>query len=174
MTGKGAADAPQVVSIHIAEKGSGPMTPVARAHAVPGKGIEGDRYFLKTGTYSAKPGSGRQITFVELEAIEAVRRDDGVPLDQGETRRNIVTSGIALNHLVGREFMAGEVTLRGVRLCEPCDHLAKLTGKKVLPSLVHRGGLRADILTEGTIRTGDRISLIGTSSAVGSGPSTNH
>jgi MOSC domain-containing protein YiiM len=64
---------------------------------------------------------------------------------------------VPLNHLVDKEFHVGEVRLRGVRLCEPCQHLAGLTQPRVLPALVHRGGLRAEILTDGYIRTGDPI-----------------
>ena len=75
--------------------------------------------------------------------------------------RNIVTRNVPLNHLVGKEFTIGEVRIRGIRLCEPCDHLQKLTGKKVLKGLIHRGGLRAQILTKGTIRVGDKIQVIG-------------
>ena len=78
-------------------------------------------------------------------------------LDPGNSRRNIVTKGVALNHLVGREFRVGEVTLRGIRLCEPCGHLEELTQKGVMQALVHRGGLRAQILIDGTIRVGDTI-----------------
>ncbi len=147
-----------VVSIHISERGEAPMNAVAQVRAVPGRGLEGDRYFTKTGTYSDKPGTGRELTLVEAEALEALERDYGVKLRPGESRRNITTRGVALNHLVGREFKVGAVTLRGVRLCEPCAHLQRLVGQeKVLPGLVHRGGLRCDVLSEGVVRAGDAI-----------------
>jgi MOSC domain-containing protein YiiM len=81
-----------------------------------------------------------------------------VALDPSETRRNILTRGVRLNDLVGREFSVGEVRLRGIRLCEPCSHLAGLTGRNVIPAFTHRGGLRAQILSGGTIRVGDGIS----------------
>ena len=97
------------------------------------------------------------MTLIEIEALEALRRDYEIELEPGAARRNIVTRGVALNHLVGREFSVGGVRLRGVRLCEPCAHLEKLSRKGVLRSLVHRGGLRADILSEGTIRPGDPV-----------------
>ena len=80
-----------------------------------------------------------------------------VELSAAESRRNLATRGVPLNHLVGQEFTVGAVRLRGIRLCEPCSHLAKVACREVLPGLVHRGGLRAQILTDGVIRVGDRI-----------------
>lgn len=132
--------------------------PGQRSTRRPGKGLEGDRYFLKTGTYSNHPGLGRDVTLIEIEAIEAMKRDYDVEIAPGESRRNIVTRGVPLNHLVGREFKVGEVTLRGIRLCEPCSHLEGLSQKGVQRGLIHRGGLRAHILTGGIIRVGDSVS----------------
>lgn len=147
-----------VVSIHITPSAGEPMASVPEVHAVPGKGLEGDRYFKDLGTYSNRPGPDREITLIELEAIEALGRDYGTNIIPGDSRRNLVTRGVALNHLVGREFRVGEVALRGIRLCEPCSHLVKLTGQEnILPGLVHRGGLRAQILTGGRIRVGDAV-----------------
>ena len=146
-----------VDSIHIAPSAAQPTVAVAKARAVPGKGLEGDRYFNREGTYSNRHGPDREITLIEIETIEALERDYSLKLDPGDARRNIVTRGMALNHLVGRDFTIGEVTLRGIRLCEPCNHLASLTDDKVKPGLVHRGGLRAQILSEGVIRAGDTI-----------------
>jgi len=134
------------------------MNSITNARAVVGKGLEGDRYFNKAGTYSNDPGSGRDITLIEIEAIEALRRDYEIELDPSQARRNIVTQGVALNHLVDREFKIGEVILRGTRLCDPCSHLEKLTRKGVMRGLIHRGGLRAEIISGGTLRPGDTIS----------------
>jgi len=134
------------------------MNSVTNARAVVGKGLEGDRYFNKAGTYSNDPGSGRDITLIEIEAIEALRRDYQIELDPSQARRNIVTQGVALNHLVDREFKIGDVILRGTRLCDPCSHLEKLTRKGVMRGLIHRGGLRAEIISDGTLRPGDTIS----------------
>ncbi len=147
----------EVVSIHIAPKREAPTQSVDSAHAIPGRGLEGDRYFRAAGTYSDRPGPGRELTLIEIEAIEALARDSGVAIEPGAARRNLVTRGAALNHLVGREFRVGDVRLRGIRLCEPCAHLEGLTRRGVLGGLVHRGGLRAQILTEGRIRVGDPI-----------------
>jgi MOSC domain-containing protein YiiM len=99
------------------------------------------------------------VTFIEAEAIEALVGEQNLHLAAGESRRNIVTRGVPLNHLVGREFQIGEARFRGSELCEPCDHLAKLSGKPgILPGLVHRGGIRAEILQSGLLRVGDVLS----------------
>lgn len=146
-----------VVSIHIAPEASGGMKRIDEAHAVPGKGLEGDRYFGGGGTWSETPGTGRQVTLIEAEAIEAMARDNDVVIDPGEARRNIVTRGVALNHLVDKEFKVGEALLKGTRLSEPCAHLEKLSKPGVVKGLIHRGGLRADILEGGVIRPGDPV-----------------
>ena len=148
---------PAVISIHIAPTGAAAMKSMKEVRAVTGKGLEGDRYFTKLGTYSNSPGSGRDVTLIEIEAVEALKREYDVVLDPGRSRRNIVTRGVALNHLVGREFEIGEVVLRGTRLCEPCAHMEKLTVKGALRGLIHRGGLRAEIISGGVIRVGDAI-----------------
>jgi MOSC domain-containing protein YiiM len=146
-----------VLSIHITPAAAGHMVSVKEVRAVPGKGLSGDRYFHQTGTYSKTAGTGREVTLIGIEAIEALQRDYGITIDAGDSRRNIVTRGVPLDHLVGRKFTVGTVSLQGMRLCEPCGHLEKLTQEGVRTGLVHRGGLRANILTEGTIRPGDSI-----------------
>lgn len=155
-----------VVSIHIAREASAPMESIPEVRAVPERGLEGDRYFRGRGFYSGKASlGGREVTLVEVESVEALLRGVvnaagqtlGIKLTPAETRRNIATSGVPLNHLVDQEFWVGEVLMRGTRLCEPCRHLENLTQKGVLGGLVHRGGLRARILSEGTIRVGDII-----------------
>ncbi len=147
-----------VVSIQIAKDAKGAMENVQKARAVEGKGLEGDRYGNQVGSYSHNPGPDREVTLIEVEAIEAMEHDYGTRLDSKDSRRNITTRGVPLNHLVqGREFTVGDVKLRGLRVCEPCANLARLTGKNVLQGLVHRGGLRAQVLTGGTIRVGDTV-----------------
>jgi MOSC domain-containing protein YiiM len=147
-----------VISIHLAAVGGAPMKSVTNVLAVVGKGLEGDRYASNLGTYSNQPGSGRDVTLIETEAIEALKRDYGIELDPGLARRNIVTRDVPLNHLVDKEFRIGEVILRGTRLCDPCAHMEKLTVKGTLRGLIHRGGLRAEIIKGGMIRVGDRLS----------------
>lgn len=151
------AEQATVVSVHIAPTAAAPMQSVRETRTLVGQGLEGDRYAAKLGTFSNEPGSGRDVTLIESEAIEALERDYNVALEAGQTRRNIVTQGIALNHLVGKEFRIGEAILCGTRLCEPCAHLEKLTAKGVVRGLIHRGGLRAEIVVGGTIRVGDII-----------------
>lgn len=146
-----------VISIHITPTGAAPMKSVTNAKAVAGRGLEGDRYYSKLGTYSNQAGSGRDLTLIQIEAIDGLKRDYEVPLDPGQSRRNIVTRGIALNHLVEQEFRIGDVVLRGTRLCEPCAHMEKLTVKGAMRGLIHRGGLRAEIIIGGSIRVGDTI-----------------
>jgi len=145
-----------VVAIHIASDAAGKMVPVKEVRAVPGKGLEGDRYFLQRGTFS-KPAPDREVTLIEVEAIDALNRDYRVALDPGDSRRNIAVRGVPLNHLVGRDFTVGTISLRGIRLCEPCGHLEGLTREGVREGLAHRGGLRAQILTGGVIRPGDPV-----------------
>src|SRR2546427_3790531 len=147
----------EVVSIHIAPKAEDPMRSVRTVRAVAGKGLEGDRYFRASGTYSDRPGPAREITLIESEAVAAMARDNELAISPGDARRNVVTRGVPLNHLVGQEFLVGDVRLRGIRLGEPCSHLGGLTRPGVLAGLIHPGGLRAQILVGGEIRVGDPI-----------------
>jgi MOSC domain-containing protein YiiM len=142
--------------IFIAPAAKAAMQGTERAHAMPGLGLEGDRYALKQGTFY-KPLPEFELTLIEAEALEAFERDYNVKLALSESRRNLVTRHVPLNHLVGSEFTLGEVRMRGLRLCEPCSHLEGLVGRPVIKGLRHRGGLRAQILNEGTLRTGDAI-----------------
>jgi MOSC domain-containing protein YiiM len=155
-----------VVSLHIAPEASAKMETVTEVRAVPGRGLEGDRYFKGTGFYSPRPShGGREVTLIEMESVEALdggvlsATGDtlGINLAAADTRRNIATSGVPLNHLVDKEFWVGAVLMRGTRLCEPCKHLDELTQPGVMGGLIHRGGLRAQILTGGVIRPGDIV-----------------
>jgi MOSC domain-containing protein YiiM len=146
-----------VVSLYTARDAAGPMESHEEVEAVAGRGLRGDRYFDGTGHWSKTPGVGREVTLVELEAIEALEREKSIVIAPGAARRNVVTRGVPLNHLVGREFRVGAVRLRGTRLSEPCAYLEGLTQKGVLAGLIHRGGLRAEILAGGTIRVKDAI-----------------
>jgi MOSC domain-containing protein YiiM len=149
-----------VASLHIASTGGAEMQTLQRVQAVAGRGLEGDRYFNELGTYSNHPGTGRHVSLIESEALDALQRDYGVDIEPAQARRNIVTFAVALNHLVGREFTAGEVRLRGVRLCDPCAHLESLSARGALRGLIHRGGLRADVLSNGIIRVGDSVTAL--------------
>ena len=146
-----------VESIHIAPRSEELPHAVARVRVLAGRGPEGDRYFRGEGTYSNEPGDGRDLTLIEAEAIEGLAADTGIELDPAEPRRNVVTRGIGLNDLVGKQFRVGAVECVGVELCEPCNHLEGLTQPGVLKGLVHRGGLRADVLVDGEIAVGDAV-----------------
>jgi|ERR1051326_667743 MOSC domain-containing protein YiiM len=143
-----------IAGIFIAREARGTMTSLPAVTAIAGRGLEGDRYFNKQGTFW-KDHPDFQLTLIEEEAIAALKRDYGIALAAGNARRNLVTRGVALNHLVGREFTVGPVRIRGLRLCEPCSHLEKMCELRVIKGLRHRGGLRAEILEGGHIQVGD-------------------
>jgi MOSC domain-containing protein YiiM len=147
-----------VSRIYIARERAVPMASVEEAHAVPGRGLEGDRYFMGGGTFSDPfPNADSEVTLIEEECVEAFNQAHQSKMDPSLTRRNIVTNGIRLDDLVGREFIIGTVRFLGHGLCEPCDHLQKLTGEHVLPGLVGKGGLRAQVISEGVFRVGESI-----------------
>jgi MOSC domain-containing protein YiiM len=136
------------------------MHQVERALARAGRGLEGDRYFDERGTLSNAHGRGYDITLIEAEVLDTLDLPTG-HLTPEQARRNIVTRAIDLNTLVGEHFRVGDVECFAQRLCEPCAHLERLTaatGKPgTLRALIHKGGLRADVLSDGEIRVGDQI-----------------
>ena len=135
----------------------GQVYPVEKVKAIQGMGLEGDYYHKAVSENRRGLERELQITLIESESLEALARDYAIHLRPGESRRNIVTRGCPLNHLVGQEFQVGQVRLRGVSLCDPCLHLEELTQKGVMKALLHHGGLRAEILSEGLIEVGDFI-----------------
>ena len=147
----------EVVSVHIAQRAGMPMESRAQVEAIAGRGLEGDRYFDGVGYWSNNSGLDRDVTLIEIEAIEALDREMKIRIPVGAARRNLVTRGVPLNHLVGREFQLGAVRLHGTRLCEPCQYLESLTTRGVLTGLIHRAGLRARIIAGGAIKVGDLI-----------------
>lgn len=138
----------------IAPAPKGPMTSVAAVRAVPGRGLEGDRYFAARIHRPGARDDQREVTLIEAEVLESLA---ALFPSTGDARRNLVTRGIRLNHLVGRRFRAGEALLEGQVLCEPCARLAGMTSRDVLRALVHRGGLRARVVEPGVIRIGDEV-----------------
>ena len=144
--------------IHITDTGSAPMCEVAEARLVAGVGIEGDRYATGKGFYSKTPRPDRQVTLIEIEALDALLRDHEIELKPIETRRNLTTHGVPLNHLVGKRFLVGSILLYGARLNVPCKYLEQLTGKAVYAPLINRSGLNCEIVEGGVIRAGDLIS----------------
>jgi MOSC domain-containing protein YiiM len=147
----------RVVAIYVAPGEGAPMEARAEAEALAGKGLDGDRYAIEAGKYSGTKIGKRAITLIEREAIAAANDAYDLGLTEQESRRNIVVEGVPLNHLVGREFLVGAVRLRGFDLSEPCVYLEELTGKPARKALLHRGGLRAEIVEGGTIRVGDTV-----------------
>jgi MOSC domain-containing protein YiiM len=121
-----------------------------------GRGLVGDRYADGTGTFSQPQRRGQDLTLIESESLDCLAAD-GLSVGMADARRNIVTRGINLNELIGHHFTIGAVTCYGSRLAEPCAHLERLTSRGVLRALVHRGGIRADVLADGEIRIGDTI-----------------
>ena len=152
----------KVEAIALADQATGPMRAVTQVHALAGRGLDGDRYAAKAGTFTPDNDTGRgyDLTLIEAEILDALTLPDGGKIDYAEARRNVITSGIDLNALVGRRFRVGDAECLGQRLCEPCSHLERLTAKGVLRELIHRGGLRADVLTDGQISNGAVIETI--------------
>lgn len=148
----------RIHALYIGQKDQ-PLESVDSVRAVAGQGLEGDRYAVNQGTFSSLPGNGRHVTLVELEALEALPEFCRISAQQ--SRRNIITTGQSLNELVGHEFQVGAVKLLGCRFCEPCEFLAKQTHKGILKAMLGRGGLRAEILSSGTLRRGDDIRCAG-------------
>jgi MOSC domain-containing protein YiiM len=140
-----------VEQIAIAREPHALPAPVPRVSVQAGHGIEGEYH------RAADPEPGQSLTLIAAEALEGLCEDTGIELSHAASRRNLLTRGIDLNALVGRRFSVGDVDCEGVELCEPCNTLAKLTERGVLRGLVHRGGLRADILTDGEIAVGDAV-----------------
>lgn len=124
-------------------------------------GIDGDRYQSETGTFSTSPRRvGQDITLIEAEALDELA-SRGVIISPEQARRNVVTRGIDLDALIGKSFRVGAVVCFGQRRAEPCAHLERLAAG-TLRGLVHRGGIRADIVDPGTINVGDTIRADGT------------
>jgi MOSC domain-containing protein YiiM len=146
----------RLVGIFVGPQAEAPLGAVGEVRAEAGRGLEGDRYWAGQGTFWTAE-SDREVTLIEMESIEALAADNGIVLEPWQARRNLATRGVRLNDLVNRRFHVGEVTLLGIRLCEPCGHLERLTGQKLRPFLEGRGGLRAGIVTGGVIRIGDLI-----------------
>src|SRR5215212_2262190 len=141
----------RVEGIYIsANKGDMPE-PVETVRAVAGRGLEGNRYFFDDAP------AGQALTLIAAEAVEAMEREHGISIEPHESRRNVVTRGIDVNDLVGKRFRVGDVECHGVELCEPCSTRERMTKPGVIKGIVHRGGLNADILSDGDISVGDAV-----------------
>jgi MOSC domain-containing protein YiiM len=147
-------DSGRVEGIFIAPAKGDVARPVERARAVAGRGLEGNRYFAE------RAAPGQALTLIAREALDEGREASGVELGAAESGRNVLTTGIDLNALVGARFRVGEVECVGVELCEPCVTLERKTRAGVIKAYVHRAGLNADILTDGEIAVGDPVSRV--------------
>ena len=145
----------RVEGIYVAAEHGELPEPVDSVRAHAGRGLEGNRYFFD----EAAPGTA--LTLIAAEALEAMERDPGISIEPWESRRNVLTRGIDVNELVGKRFRVGDVECRGVELCEPCTTLESMTKPGVIKGLVHRGGLNADILSDGEISIGDAVVAVG-------------
>lgn len=150
----------KVEAILIAPDAEGPMARLERATVRAGRGLEGDRYFDGRGTFSSTYARGHDLTLIEAEVLDELALPDG-PLAPEEARRNIVTRGIDLNALVGKRFRVGGIECFGQRLCQPCAHLERVTDRTLMRPLAHKGGLRADVLTDGDVLVGDDVAPAG-------------
>lgn len=142
----------RVEGIYISPKKGELPEPVESVRAVAGRGLEGNRYF-----FDGNAPAGQALTLIAAEAVEAMEQEHGISLEPRETRRNVVTRGIDVNELVGKRFHVGDVECLGVELCEPCTTLQGMTKPGVIKGLAHRGGLNADILSDGDINVGDAV-----------------
>ena len=149
-----------VVNLYIAPKSAGPMIPVAQVRALADRGLEGDRFFRESWAAAKRPD--KAVSLIEEEVLEMAASEYQVRIAGDQTRRNIVSRGVPLIELLDREFIIGKVVMRGIRLFEPCAHLekvSKLSG--IFRALENRSGLKAAILSDGVIHTGDSIALAG-------------
>lgn len=148
-----------IEKIFVSPEQGGAQIECARVELKAHKGIVGDHYFGKM------RHPGQNITLVEAEEIEQFCRETGRALNFALTRRNVVTRGVRLNALVGKEFRIGTALLRGVELCEPCSKLAgvlateSLLAKDVVEHWLHRAGLRADVIESGIIACGSDVAI---------------
>jgi len=149
----------KVLAIYTAKSAAVPMQSIEQAQLEAGRGMVGDRYYCEQGTFSERLAGlpDKELTLIESEAVDAFNREQGFEFNYGDFRRNIVTQGVRLNELEGREFSLGGVRLRGVRLCEPCAHLADILTDAIMPALVHKTGLRAEIISSGNVQLGDPL-----------------
>jgi MOSC domain-containing protein YiiM len=149
-----------VISLYIAPEPAGPMLSVPLVQAFADRGLEGDRFFRESWTAAKRPD--KAVSLIEEEVLEMAAAEQQIKISGDKTRRNIITRGVPLIDLLDREFVIGKVIMRGIRLFEPCAHLekvSKLSG--IFRALENRSGLKAAILSDGVIHTGDPIALTG-------------
>lgn len=147
--------------IYIAKTAGAALQTLSCANLVAGQGIQGDRYFNQQGSFSAsqKHDPSTELTLIEQEQIDHFNKQYKRRYAYADFRRNIITEGIELNALVGKTFTLGKIRLKGIMLCEPCAQLAETLDPLVLPQLLNKGGLRAQILSSGEIKLAEPIRI---------------
>jgi MOSC domain-containing protein YiiM len=146
-----------VLEIWLTGAAAEPMRRVPAVEAVAGLGLAGDRYALGGGTWAQYPDLEKQVTLIDSDDVAAVAAETGSELTPGDTRRNLVTTGVDLPSLVGRWFTVGDVLLFGMKRCPPCTHLERLTGIRLIKAMVHRGGINAAVFAGGPIAEGSAL-----------------
>jgi MOSC domain-containing protein YiiM len=149
-----------------------PMQRVPSVELLVGRGLAGDRYALGGGTWAQYPDLEKQLTLIDADDVAALARETGSALTPGDTRRNLVTTGIDLPTLVGGWFSVGGALLFGAKRCPPCTHLERLTGVRLVKAMVHRGGINAAVFAGGTVREGDVVRRVSDVEAASLGPPT--
>lgn len=146
-----------VTQIWVTPAAAGPMRRLPAGRLLPGLGLEGDRYALGGGTWAEYPDLEKQLTLIDADDVAAVAAEVGEPLSPGDTRRNLVTTGIELPGLVGRWFAVGDALLFGMKRCPPCTHLERLTGLRLVKPMAHRGGINAAVFVGGAVTEGAAV-----------------
>jgi MOSC domain-containing protein YiiM len=161
-----------VTEIWLTPTAAAPMRRVRSARLVAGLGLEGDRYALGGGTWARYPDLEKQLTLIDRDDVAAVAAEAGVPLTPGDTRRNLVTTGVDLPALVGRWFAVGDALLFGMKRCPPCAHLERLTGARLVKAMVHRGGINAAVFAGGEVAEGAVVRAVSEEEAARRGAPT--
>ena len=146
-----------VVGLYVADSGGAPVRSVATIEAIAGEGLRGDRYATGRGEWSYDARLRNDVTLIATEVLERVRAESGIDLGSGRSRRNIETTGVDLDALVGKRFRLGHAVLHGDRTCDPCRYLDRVTGDPAMAVLTGRGGLRATVLLGGAVAVGDHL-----------------
>jgi MOSC domain-containing protein YiiM len=162
----------RVLEIWLAAAAAEPMRRVEAVEAVAGRGLAGDRYALGGGTWAQYPDLEKQVTLIDRDDVTAVAAATGSDLTAGDTRRNLVTTGIDLPTLVGQWFTVGDVLLFGMKRCPPCTHLERLTGVRLVKAMMHRGGINAAVFAGGPVAEGAVVRAVSEAEAARRGAPT--
>ena len=161
-----------VVEIWLTAAAAGPMRRVPAVEAVAGLGLAGDRYALGGGTWAQYPDLEKQVTLIDRDDVAAVAAETASDLTPGDTRRNLVTTGVDLPALVGQWFTVGDALLFGMKRCPPCAHLERLTGVRLVKAMIDRGGINAAVFAGGPIAEGSPVRPVPEEEAARSGAPT--